>query len=93
MKSAILHSTIVRSLFALFFILAIQGQALACATCRKNSDDPSVLAADASIVFLGVLVMGILFSIFAFFGYIIYRSRNPLVDPEAVYAQMPDAEK
>jgi hypothetical protein len=68
-------------------LLAPMAEALACATCMPNPDDPIARAADASVLFLGGVVVSILGMILSFFGYLAYRSRNPLLDPAQLIAE------
>jgi hypothetical protein len=37
-------------------------------------------AADASVIFLGVIAYTVIGGLLSFFGYLFYRSRNPLPD-------------
>lgn len=70
-------------------LLAPVTEALACATCRPNPDDPITFAADMSVVFLGGLVMCILALFSSFFVYLWHRNRNPLIDPAQLIAEAP----
>jgi hypothetical protein len=68
-------------------VFAPATELLACATCRPDPNDPITVAADMSVLFLGGLVMLILGLITSFFGYLYYRSRNPLLDPAQLIAE------
>jgi hypothetical protein len=60
--------------------LTLQNAVLACPTCRVEIDHPVANAADASVIVLGVIAYSVIGGVLSFFGYLIWRSRNPLPD-------------
>ena len=68
-------------------VFAPMADLMACATCRPDPSDPIARAADMSVVFLGLLVVGIMSMFCSFFGYLYYRSRHPLLDPAQLIAE------
>jgi hypothetical protein len=71
-----------RKLFALatLFWLGLQSSLLACPSCRIELDHPMANAADASVILLAVIAYTVIGGLLSFFGYLFYRSRNPLPD-------------